>query len=89
METSAVWRQCSRAGVMVHSWAAPLISIIFVLRSTWLTSPVAGMMDWPSMPSSTATGTANEVCVRVSVHAHVFFSAKKENTTKYAGRSNI
>ncbi|TKS66188.1 Dystrophin [Collichthys lucidus] len=49
-------RQC--VGVTLHSRVGALISIISVLRSTWLTSPVAGMMDWPSMPSSTATDVA-------------------------------
>lgn len=47
----------STEGVTLHSQVGPLISIISVLRSMWLTSPVAGMMDWPSTPSSTATGT--------------------------------
>lgn len=55
-------------GVILHSQLGPLISIISVLRSMWLTSPVAGMMDWPSMPSSTATGTVKLVlCVYVCV----------------------
>lgn len=31
----------------------------------WLTSPVAGMMDWLSMPSSIATGMC--VCMGVGV----------------------
>ena len=65
--------QCSAdglsiGGVTLHSKVGPLISIMSVLRSMWLTSPVAGMMDWPSMPSSTATGTVKcLVCVCVCV----------------------
>lgn len=52
-------RQC--VGVTLHSRVGALISIISVFRSTWLTSPVAGMMDWPSMPSSTATGSVKRL----------------------------
>lgn len=66
--------------VVLHSQVGPLISIISVLRSTWLTSPVAGMMDWPSMPSFTATGTVKKkkkkmdvcVCGRQKIEQEMF-----------------